>query len=289
MWSLERKMEACEIFLIFSDYNEVLCFCWVIQLILNFSSFSRSPLSRLVMSVFTWTMRTSFASTHAKTCSSAAMRTTATLPCGNTRATMRTWTSPPASTNWTVRSASTSSPMAPVGTPTLVWALEQVWGWVWARTQPSRLSPRPWWSPRKAGGGERTASVRAASTVGRCSTTKTTGGGSAKTPPTRSSSASTKSAACSAPRACCTTACPIPRATSQTPAHVTHLTSSSACAGWPWWRCPSSRPACAATCLCAPATTVARHAAAVGASTRPRGDLTTDSGTPSKLANTGSG
>lgn len=132
-------------------------------------------------------------------------------------------------------------------------------------------------------------SVHGASTVGRCSTTKTTGGGSARMPPTQLNSASTKSAVCYAPRACCITACLTQRVTSQTPVHVTLLTSSSVCAGWPWWRSRLSHPACAATCLCARATTVARPAAAVGASTRPRGDPTPDTGTPSKLANKGSG
>lgn len=236
-----------------------------------------------------WTRRRLFASTHAKTCWSVAMRTTATLSCGDRRPTVKTQTSPLLFTNWTVRSVSIPLPTAPVATPTLalVWAWEQVWDC--ARTQPSRLSLRPCWSPRRGDGGERTASARAASTVERCSTTRTTGGGNARTPPTQSSSAFTKSAACCAPRACCTTACLTPRATFQIPARVTRPMSSSAYAGWPWWRSPSSRPACAATCLCEPATTVARRVAAAGASTRRQGDPMPDPGTPSKVANTGSG
>lgn len=39
-------------------------------------------------------------------------------------------------------------------------------------------------------------------------------------------------------------------------------------AGWPYWPCRSLCPACAATCLCAPACGVVRGVAAVGESTR---------------------
>ncbi|KAI4804233.1 hypothetical protein KUCAC02_025867 [Chaenocephalus aceratus] len=61
-------------------------------------------------------------------------------------------------------------PDGPCGDPTLApaWALEQVWVWVLARTQAIKTQPSPLLKSKKAGGGERTASVRAASTVGKC-------------------------------------------------------------------------------------------------------------------------
>lgn len=81
---------------------------------------------------------------------------------------------------------------------------------------------------------------------------------------------STKLVACFAQRACSITACRTLKEISLILARVTLAMTSSACAGWRWWRCPSSLPVCAATSPCERATTAVRCAGAVEESIKPR-------------------
>lgn len=113
----------------------------------------------------------------------------------------------------------------------------------------------------------------AACTAAQCSAPLRTGGAAAEMPLTRPCTASASGPACGARRACSTTACRTRRESSgsRAPAMTPWgaiRTPCAAPAGWPCWPCRSSYPACAATCLCAPACAVERGAAAAGVSTR---------------------
>lgn len=113
----------------------------------------------------------------------------------------------------------------------------------------------------------------AACTAALFSALRRTGGAAAETPRTRPCTACASGPVCGAQRVCSTTACRTLRESSGSLAPVmtrwgaTH-TPSAVPAGWPSWPCRSSCPACAATCLCAPACAVERGVAAVGESTR---------------------
>lgn len=92
-------------------------------------------------------------------------------------------------------------------------------------------------------------------------------------PRTRPCTASASGPACGARRACSTTVCRTRRGSSGSPAPAMTpwggtRTPCAVRAGWPSWPCRSLCPACAATCLCAPACAVGRDVAAVGESTR---------------------
>lgn len=113
----------------------------------------------------------------------------------------------------------------------------------------------------------------AACTAAPSSAPRRTGGAAAGTPPTRPCTACASGPVCGAQRACSTTACRTLRGSSGSLARAMTLwgatrTPSAVPAGWPSWPCRSSCPACAATCLCAPACAVGSGAAAAGASTR---------------------
>lgn len=113
----------------------------------------------------------------------------------------------------------------------------------------------------------------AACTAAQSSAPPRTGGAAAETPLTRPFTASASGPACGARRACSTTACQTRRESSgsrapvMTPWGATRI-PCAAPAGWPCWPCRSSCPACAATCLCAPACAVERGAAAAAVNTR---------------------
>lgn len=113
----------------------------------------------------------------------------------------------------------------------------------------------------------------AACTAALCSALRRTGGAAAEMPRTRPCTACASGPACGAQRVCSTTACQTLRESSGSRARVktrwgATRTPFAVPAGWPSWPCRSSCPACAATCLCAPACGVGRGVAAVGESTR---------------------
>lgn len=99
------------------------------------------------------------------------------------------------------------------------------------------------------------------------------GGADAEMPQTRPCTACASGPVCGAQRVCSTTACRTLRESSGSLVHVmtqwgaTRIPSAVP-AGWPSWPYLSLCPACAATCLCAPACDVGRGVAAVGESTR---------------------
>lgn len=99
------------------------------------------------------------------------------------------------------------------------------------------------------------------------------GGADAETPRTRPCTACASGPVCGAQRVCSTIVCRTLRESSGSLVRVmtrwgATRTPSAVPAGWPSWPCHSSCPACAATCLCAPACDVGRGVAAVGESTR---------------------
>lgn len=100
-----------------------------------------------------------------------------------------------------------------------------------------------------------------------------TGGAAAEMPQTQPCTACASGPVCGVLRVYSTTACRTLRESSGSLAPVmtrwgATRTPSAVPAGWPSWPCRSSYPACAATCLCAPACGVGRGVAAVGVSTR---------------------